>query len=127
MTMQALIVEDDGDLSVIFSNALNIAGFDTQIAHNGKKAQSLLASITPHLIVLDLHLPDVSGLDILQHIHTEPRLGGAYVIVTTADANAAQVAHEQKADMVLIKPVSFGQMRDLGRQLKPVLGGSQNG
>ena len=53
----ALIVEDDKDLSTIFSIALQEADFETEIVSTGDKALERLADIVPDVVVLDLHLP----------------------------------------------------------------------
>jgi DNA-binding response OmpR family regulator len=59
----ALIIEDDEDLSIIFSEALNSAGFQTEIIRNGRLAMERLAVVTPEIVSLDMHLPEISGVD----------------------------------------------------------------
>jgi len=113
----ALIVEDDYDLSNIFAQALQAAGFETQIIRTGDKALTCLSSTTPDVIVLDLHLPRVAGTDILREILADPRLAETRVIVTTADERLAEALRED-ADLVLVKPISFSQLRDLSARLK---------
>ena len=108
----ALIIEDNRDLAIIFSQALQAAGFVTGIIGDGEQALARLAMTTPNLVVLDLHMPHVSGLDILRHIRADGRLAETRVIVATADSSLTRGLREQ-ADLVLIKPVSFTQLRDL--------------
>ena len=112
----ALIIEDDEDLSIIFSEALNAAGFQTETIRNGQLALERLRIVTPEVVSLDMHLPGVSGLDILKFIRTEKRLALTNVVVTTADAIMAEQVRET-ADFVLIKPITFGQLRDLTARL----------
>ena len=113
----ALIIEDDYDLSNIFAEALQAAGFETQIIQTGDVALVRLSSTTPNVVVLDLHLPRVGGVDILRQIRTDPRLAETRVIVTTADERLAETLREE-ADLVLVKPISFSQLRDLSSRLK---------
>jgi DNA-binding response OmpR family regulator len=113
----ALIVEDDYDLSNIFAEALQAAGFEPEIIRTGDKAAARLASVTPDVVVLDLHLPGIAGTDILDRIRADPRLAKARVIVVTADACMAETLREE-ADLVLVKPISFSQLRDLSARLK---------
>lgn len=108
----ALIIEDDEDLSLIFSEALQAAGFETEIIRRGDVALERLATTTPDVVVLDLHLPRVAGMDILHQIRTDKRLAGTRVIVATAHPNMAETLRDE-ADLVLLKPVSFSQLRDL--------------
>ena len=108
----ALIVEDDEDLSIIFSEALSAAGFATEIIRNGRVALGRLEDVTPEVVVLDMHLPEIAGTDILNFIRSQKRLSMTNVVVTTADAVMAEHVRES-ADFVLIKPITFGQLRDL--------------
>ena len=112
----ALIIEDDEDLSIIFSEALNAAGFQTETIRNGQLALERLREVIPEVVSLDMHLPGVSGLDILKFIRAEKRLALTNVVVTTADAVMAEQVRET-ADFVLIKPITFGQLRDLTARL----------
>lgn len=112
----ALVIEDDSDLASIFSRALQVGGFSTETATNGKKALSFLASNIPNIIVLDLHLPDIDGLEILYKIRADDRLAKTKVIVASADAQMVKLA-EEKADLILIKPVSVSQLKDLALRL----------
>lgn len=113
---RALIIEDDEDLAVIFSEALRLAGFATEAIRDGQEAVNRLDACQPKVIVLDLHLPHVSGLEILAKIRRDERLKDAKVIVATADPRMSDLAEE--ADFVLIKPISFGQLRDLSMRLR---------
>lgn len=112
----ALIVEDDEDLSIIFTEALNAAGFQTETVRNGQLAMDRLHMVTPEVVSLDMHLPGVSGMDILKYIRAEKRLAMTNVVVTTADVVIAEQVRET-ADFVLIKPITFGQLRDLTARL----------
>lgn len=114
----ALIIEDNSDLATIFAGALQAAGFDTDIVQDGKTALALLEELTPNVIVLDLHLPHVSGGTILEQIRADPRLSEVRVIVATADPRMADMLKEQ-SDLVLLKPISFNQLRDLATRLAP--------
>jgi DNA-binding response OmpR family regulator len=119
----ALIIEDEADLAEIFSQALRAAGFTTEIARDGRQALERLAGIVPDIVVLDLHLPHVDGDDLLHQIRDDKRLADTRVIIASADPLMAEVL-DGLADLVLIKPVSFGQLRDLSQRLKPTLGGA---
>jgi DNA-binding response OmpR family regulator len=121
---QALIIEDDADLAIIFAEAIKAAGFETQIIRDGKIALTQLLTSAPGIVVLDLHLPNVSGATILDRIRANARLTQTLVIVTTADARLADML-QTKADLVLVKPISFGQLRDLAKRLKSSVAPSQ--
>jgi len=113
----ALIVEDDYDLSQIFAKALQAVDFETHIVRSGDAALQWLDSTAPDVVILDLHLPKVSGPEILQQIRSRPQLRNTRVIVTTADPRTAESVQSQ-ADLTLIKPISFTQLRDLASRLR---------
>ncbi|MBN1979176.1 MAG: response regulator [Anaerolineae bacterium] len=112
----ALIVEDETDLAIIFSKALQEAGFETQIVRAGDTALMWLSSTTPQIVVLDLHLPRVSGKEVLEQIRADERLTETKVIIATADPRMAETLQDQ-ADLVLLKPIGFSQLRDLASRL----------
>lgn len=119
MNELALIIEDDEDLASIFAEALR--GIDYEVEHvaDGKKAQERLQNgSAPFIILLDMHLPHISGGDLLQIIKQDSRFENTTVIITTADARMGDMYRDQ-ADFVMIKPISFVQLRDLTARLKP--------
>jgi DNA-binding response OmpR family regulator len=116
----ALIVEDDEDINEIFRQALKAAGFATEVARDGKTALEILERIVPNIVILDLHLPNVSGETILRKIRATPSLEKVRVVITTADAVAAEFLHNL-ADFVMVKPISYIQLRDLTKRLNPNL------
>jgi DNA-binding response OmpR family regulator len=113
----ALIIEDDIKLADIFSIALR-EEFEVEVAQDGNTALARLAELIPALVVLDLHLPHVSGEKILQQIRLDGRLVQTQVIVATADARTAEYL-QTEVDLVLLKPISINQLRDLALRLHP--------
>lgn len=120
MTIPALIIEDDEDLASIFAEALHGVGFTVEHVTDGLVAQERLQKgAPPYLILLDMHIPHVSGGDLLTNIiKKEEHLAKTIVIITTADARMGET-YVEMADFVLIKPISFVQLRDLTSRLKP--------
>ncbi|HVN53630.1 MAG TPA: response regulator [Anaerolineaceae bacterium] len=116
----ALIIEDDERLADIFSKALETAGYQTRILNDGRQAMEILNSTIPTVVALDLHLPFVSGKEILRAIRSDSRFANTRVILTTADAEMASFVEDQ-CDLVLIKPISFIQLQTLAQRL-----GSEN-
>jgi CheY-like chemotaxis protein len=116
--LAAMVVEDNADQNLVFTMALNKAGFSTESFYNGRDAQTRLREIAPHVIILDLHLPDIDGNVILAQIRSEPRLAKVNVVLATADAVFAEALQSQ-AELVLLKPVSFSQLSDLASRFNP--------
>ena len=114
----ALVIEDDMDLSEIFTRALEGAGFQVETILDGKVAEERLAGdIVPNVIALDLHLPKVDGSTLLKQIKADERYAKTRIILTTADAVQAEHLRD-KANIVLVKPIFFTQLRDISARLK---------
>lgn len=113
----ALVVEDDADLSEIFTEALEQAGFEVETILDGQVARERLKEVVPNVIVLDMHLPHVDGSTLLKQIHADERLKKARIIIATADAVQAEF-YRDLATIVMVKPISFSQLRDISARLK---------
>ncbi len=119
MNELALIIEDDEDLANIFAEALRGVGFQVELVADGQTARERLKKgAAPYLILLDMHIPHISGGDLLTNIiRKDEQLAKAIVIVTTADARMGE-AYTDLADFVMVKPISFIQLRDLTSRLR---------
>jgi two-component system, OmpR family, phosphate regulon response regulator PhoB len=110
----AFIIEDDPKLSVIYSTVLQQSGYMTEIIARGDEAQKRLTTAAPDLILLDVHLPFVSGAELLLQIRANNRLAHTPVIVLTADIYIAKTMNlEGHADHVLVKSFGVSQLRSL--------------
>ena len=117
----ALVIEDDPDQALIFSEALRAAGFEPEIVRDGRAALTRLEATAPSLVVLDLHMPHVVGKDLLYYIRTDERLAGTRVILASGDYQLSQSLRDQ-ADVVLLKPIGFEQLRDMASRMRPLDG-----
>lgn len=112
----AVVIEDDRDLADMYRMTLKQAGLDAQVQRSGGDALAWLKDNTPDLVMLDLNLPEVSGIQLIQYMRGDARLAGVKVIVVTANPEMADTIRNM-ADLVLIKPTSLSQIRDLARRL----------
>ena len=113
----AFIIEDNETVAEVFQVALERAEFEIELIQDGRTALARLAVATPVLILLDLHLPHVSGEEILRYIRTDQRLAETQVILATADLLKAK-SLEGEADFVFVKPFGFIQLHELAKQLR---------
>ena len=113
----ALVIEDNVDLSEIFSRALQTAGFEVETILDGQAAQNRLQETIPNVIVLDMHLPNVDGTTLLKQIRADERLSKTRVIIATADSALAEF-YRDMATIVMVKPITFSQLRDISARLK---------
>ena len=112
------IIEDYEDTLNVFTWALEMAGYQVEATRDGAVAQKRLTEIVPDLIILDLHMPRVSGDKLLEQVRSDERLVDTRVFLATADANMAAQLRDQ-AELVLLKPISLTQLRELAERFRP--------
>lgn len=78
---QILFIDDDQFIATLYKNKLEQEGFKVTTALDGTKALEVMQSMQPDAIVLDLHLPDISGADLLQTIRSTQSLKKTPVLV----------------------------------------------
>jgi PleD family two-component response regulator len=116
-----LIIEDDRDIVALFRHVLDIAGYHTEIVMDGRDAMERLMTIRPDVVLLDMQLPGISGVDILNTIRADERLRATPVVVITAHSNYSDI-FPIEPDLFLLKPVDIYQLSDLVQRLKPTHG-----
>jgi CheY-like chemotaxis protein len=120
----ALIVEDDRDVVALFRHVLDIAGYHTEIVLDGKEAMDRLEESQPNMVLLDLQLPGMSGVEILTRMRADERMQNIPVIVITAfPVYAASLPVEP--DLLLYKPVDINQLSNLVQRLQITQGGME--
>jgi two-component system phosphate regulon response regulator PhoB len=103
-----LVVEDEKAISDLVAFHLDQTGFEPIVAGDGKRAFDLTRDRLPALVVLDLMLPDMDGLDILKHFRGQERSARLPIILLTARAEEADriLGLEIGADDYVVKPFS---------------------
>jgi two-component system, OmpR family, response regulator len=106
--VRVLVVEDVATVAARIAAALRTEGMEVAIAATGAEAEALRASFRPDMVLLDLSLPDVSGLELVGGFTGQ----GAGVIVVTASAEeeARVTALDTGADDYMIKPVLANEL-----------------
>ncbi len=120
MMKRVLVAEDDCDLQYIFSHALSKRSFDVQIARDGQETIDHLNMASPDVLVLDINMPRVSGLDILTYIHQRPELQNLKIIIVTGSTRAVNAPQIEYADLLLTKPVNLRDLADYAEELTTV-------
>ncbi|MBL8162850.1 MAG: response regulator [Anaerolineae bacterium] len=115
--IRVLIIEDEVDLGRAVKEIMTYIGAETTLVHDGQVALDWLAQHVPDCVILDLHLPNVSGLDILNAIRADERLKETRVFVVTADTERLSLAAQQ-ADATLSKPYRVAELVDLLRKFR---------
>lgn len=117
----ALIVEDDRDIVALFRHVLDVAGYQTEIILDGRDAMDRLEISTPNIVLLDLQLPRLSGVEILKRMKEDSRLKRVPVVVITAYSPIADTLTVEP-DLLLLKPVDINQLSSLVQRLQVTQG-----
>jgi CheY-like chemotaxis protein len=80
-----LVIEDDPTARDLTVRALSRLAFNVRSAMNGAEGLAMIEAAAPDLVILDIHLPDMSGWDVLARIKTAPQTAGLPVLVVTID------------------------------------------
>ena len=106
MTYKILLIEDDNNISTFITTILDANGYDPLLARNGKEAMALVSSTCPDLVLLDMGLPDMDGMKILQFIRQWSSLPVIVVSARTRERDKVE-ALDAGADDYITKPVSM--------------------
>src|SRR5258706_5658822 len=120
MAKKILVVEDEPDIRKLVHYNLAQERFQPIEAEDGEKALKLLQRETPNLIILDLMLPGLSGLELCKRVRERPEAASVPISMLTAKASEADrvVGLEMGADDYLVKPFS---PRELVARVKAIL------
>jgi two-component system, OmpR family, phosphate regulon response regulator PhoB len=112
MAKRVLIVDDENDVARLLSFNLADAGFEAEVAKSGEGALAMAAEFRPHVVVLDLMLPDLSGYEVCRRLREDPALAEVAVLMLTARGDEADriVGLEVGADDYVVKPFSVREV-----------------
>ena len=112
MATRVLIVEDDRDIAELVARYLDKAGFATEVLASGRDALAAIAARPPDLLVLDLMLPHVDGLEICRVVRDQRQTTAIPIIMLTARAEESEriVGLELGADDYIAKPFSPNEL-----------------
>ncbi|MFC1513411.1 response regulator [candidate division KSB1 bacterium] len=114
MTKKILIVDDEEDFLKAITIRLNHAGYDTSVAHDGVEAFSAIESDIPDLIILDVQMPKMDGLQFIKQFRKNNKFKGIPIIFLTAGAFdiADEVETLSTAQDFLLKSIDNEQIID---------------
>ncbi len=104
-----LIVEDERSISGFIKTVLVSNGYEVILAHSGTEAFSMVSSHCPDLVVLDLGLPDIDGMDIIEAIREWTQLPIIVVSARTLEKDKVE-ALDKGADDYITKPFSAAEL-----------------
>jgi len=112
MNERVLVVDDNPDSLTIMRTILETRGFTVVVASNGAQALERLQEEPPDVVLLDVMMPEISGIQVLQQIKEDTRTGRVPVILVTAKTHDDDVlsGYQFGADYYITKPFTAKQL-----------------
>ena len=119
MPKKVLIVEDNELNMKLFHDLLEAQGYDLLEAREGPSALGLARAHRPDLIVMDIQLPSISGLEVTRWLKEDPELAHIPVVAVTAFAMKGDEARilQGGCEAYIAKPISVGRFLETIRRL----------
>ena len=120
-----IIVEDEPDTAEMFAEMMRLSGYHVLKSYGGTPAIALISQEIPDVVVLDVMMPDLSGLEVLRHLRRDPRLEKIPVIAVSAKSLPSDVKNglDAGANKYLTKPVAF---QDLNAAVRDVINAAED-
>lgn len=118
-TPHILIVDDEPNIVMSLEFLMRKNGFQVGIARNGTEALAAIDQTPYDLVLLDIMMPDVDGLQVCRQLRQRPDRAGAKVIFLSAKSREADVqkGYEAGADLYIPKPFSTRQLMEKVREM----------
>jgi signal transduction histidine kinase len=124
-SLRVLIVEDNRDAAEMLNSMLLTWGQETRLAYDGLEGLQAAAEFRPHVVLLDIGLPQLNGYDVARRIREEPWGGQIALVALTGWGQDADRQRSKAAgiDVHLIKPVEPAALKSVlaGLQTRPVI------
>jgi CheY-like chemotaxis protein len=105
MSLPHVLVVDDSEVIRTFQQSALAGHYRTSVACNGREALEKLRQARPAAMLLDLSMPEMSGMDVLTHVRADSALGGLPIIVVSSEDHRRDDCLRAGADQFLAKPV----------------------
>ena len=108
-----LITDDDRDFRETLQGVFEPRGFRTLLAADGEEALEIVRSESIHVVLLDMHMPRLTGLETIRRVKTFRSPLPCILISAAMDEGLTDEAIEADAFSVLHKPISFAEITDV--------------
>ena len=112
-----VIVEDEADLAELLAYNLRRAGYETEVCRDGLSGLRRISEIVPDLVVLDVMIPHMSGLQVAKQLRTNPKTARTPILMLTASEEQVARALESGANDFVMKPVALDSFLAAARRL----------
>ncbi len=121
MKKRVLIVDDEEDIRNSISYLIKRMGFESALARDGREAIRLLKNEKFDLVIMDIFMPGMSGIDCVKEIRKNPKTKNQKIVFLTV----AQVVESGKEEMNKLKPADYIlkpiELEDFEKRIKKIL------
>ena len=105
--MTILVVDDEPQITALLSGYLSSRGYQVRVASEGLHALALVDQEPPDLIVLDIHMPGMNGIEVLKRLRAKHYAGGVILLTSSPDERLLKEGLDLGAIEILGKPVDL--------------------
>jgi CheY-like chemotaxis protein len=118
--IKILLVDDSSTNNLLFQSILEDEGYEVHVVDTGKKALRFTKQTPPHIILLDIMMPDMDGIEVLKSLKSESYTSSIPVIMVTAKRDKASMERciSMGAADYIEKPISIG---DVKKRVKEII------
>ena len=111
MSESILVVEDNSDLSLLFQLVLESAGYQVATVNDGRDALTQVEKLQPQLVVMDIMMPEVNGLQVSRKIKEKPNYQSLPILLVSAiDRLKDEQLKDSRADAIIYKPFDLDHL-----------------
>ena len=105
-----LVIDDEVEFAATLCQRLNLRGFTSRDAHSGIEGLASFAELEPDVVLLDLRMPDMNGLDVLAQIKEQDPRAEVIILTGHGSVQAGIEAMEKGAYDYIMKPVDLKEL-----------------
>jgi len=122
-SFRVLVVDDDPSCRVFLARYLNSIHYDVRVAEDARVALPMMLDWRPHIVLSDLSMPEIDGLELCRCVRSEPTLEGTHFIMLTAHDSSDQMieAFAAGVDDFVTKPIDLAELTARMRASERVL------
>lgn len=118
---KVLVVDDEAETVRMLSMAVQLLGFQPVVARSGETAISQANAESPDVVLLDLMMPDLDGMEVTRRLRANPQTAQTPIVIVTAspEADVEERCRQAGATAFMRKPVNMGDLFELLKKLAP--------
>ena len=117
--IRVLIVDDELFVGELLKEYLSIQGYQASAVSNGEDALSVSQQFQPHIVILDIRMPGMSGMEVLKNIKAKNKTTGVIMLSAYGDTETVDEALRLGADHYLQKPMNLMHLVETLKLLHP--------